>query len=104
MSGDGVTAISGSCGRLLVHSVADGSVLKEIDAHEDWINSLAFSRDGTKLATGSNDRMCRVWDVGEWTVLKEIEHPAPVISVQFADDVIEWMKSSLLGLVANLLA
>jgi len=72
-------------GKIVVHSVADGTVLKEIQAH-DWIRQISFSRDGSRLVSGSNDRMCKVWDTKEWIMLKEIAHPRDVLTVQFTED------------------
>ncbi|XP_006813234.1 WD repeat, SAM and U-box domain-containing protein 1-like [Saccoglossus kowalevskii] len=38
-----------------------GEMLQAIDAHPRYITSCAFSVDGQYLASGSNDRTCRVW-------------------------------------------
>jgi WD40 repeat protein len=32
-------------------------------AHTDWVNTVAFSPDGTRLATASNDATAKVWDL-----------------------------------------
>ena len=34
------------------------------DAHSDAITSVAFSPDGTKIVSGSDDQMIKVWDFG----------------------------------------
>ena len=34
------------------------------DAHSDAITSVAFSPDGTKIVSGSDDQMIKVWDLG----------------------------------------
>ena len=52
-------------GRIIVHNVANGAVLKVIDT-ESSINSISFSRDGSKLAVGSDDNKCRVYDTLIW--------------------------------------
>ena len=33
-------------------------------AHSDWIKSVAFSPDGTKIVSGSDDKIIKVWDSG----------------------------------------
>ena len=37
---------------------------EKTNAHSDWIRSVAFSPDGTKIVSGSDDQMIKVWDFG----------------------------------------
>ena len=37
---------------------------EKTDAHSDWIRSVAFSPDGTKIVSGSVDKTIKVWDSG----------------------------------------
>lgn len=34
----------------------------DLAAHEDYVFSLAFTRDGPRIATGSGDHTVRLWD------------------------------------------
>ena len=38
---------------------------EKTNAHSDFIMSVAFSPDGTKIVSGSRDRTIKVWDFGE---------------------------------------
>ena len=29
--------------------------------HSDWVRSVAFSRDGKRAASGSDDRLLKIW-------------------------------------------
>ena len=37
---------------------------EKTDAHSDWVISVAFSPDGTKIVSGSFDKTIKVWDSG----------------------------------------
>jgi len=40
---------------------------EKTNAHSDYINSVAFSPDGTKIITGSDDKTIKVWDIINWS-------------------------------------
>ena len=37
---------------------------EKTNAHSDYIRSVAFSPDGTKIVSGSDDKTIKVWDFG----------------------------------------
>ena len=37
---------------------------EKTNAHSDWVMSVAFSPDATKIVSGSYDRTIKVWDLG----------------------------------------
>ena len=50
------------------------------NAHRDWIRSVAFSPDGSKIISGSDDKTIKVWDAvnfrpqhveSEWETFEE---------------------------------
>ena len=47
-------------------------VSEKMDAHSGDINSVAFSPDGTKIVSGSDDETIKVWDSGAPRVLKSL--------------------------------
>ena len=40
---------------------------EKMDAHSDYIRSVAFSPDGTKIVSGSDDKTIKVWDMVNWS-------------------------------------
>jgi WD40 repeat protein len=55
--------------------------------HIEGITSVAFSRDGTKVITGSSDRSAIVWDVDTGRQMGEYQgHTGPVTAVAFSPD------------------
>lgn len=49
-----------------------------------WVDSVAFSPDGQALAAGSSDNSMRLWGTHTWSLIADLEHPAPVTSVLFS--------------------
>ena len=43
---------------------------EKTNAHSDIIRSVAFSPDGTKIVSGSDDKTIKVWDSGALRALK----------------------------------
>ena len=37
---------------------------EKTNAHSDYVWSVAFSPDGTKIVSGSSDQTIKVWDLG----------------------------------------
>jgi hypothetical protein len=55
--------------------------------HTSWVTSVAFSPDGSKLATGSIDSTARIWDTHSGTLLHTLHgHTSWVTSVAFSPD------------------
>jgi WD40 repeat protein len=61
--------------------------LHPLGGHSDGVISVAYSPDGSTLATGSADDTAKVWDVGTGTLLHSLEgHGDVVISVAYSPD------------------
>ena len=54
--------------------------------HEGPVYAVAFSPDGTRLATGSGDRSARVFDAATGTELLRCDHDREVYAVAFSPD------------------
>ncbi|MDE2827369.1 MAG: T9SS type A sorting domain-containing protein [Bacteroidota bacterium] len=65
--------------------------LQRFEGHTNDINSVVFSPDGTRLASGTDDNTIRLWDVATGQELRRIDrhverYRKPVNSVAFSPD------------------
>jgi WD40 repeat protein len=61
--------------------------LRALKGHGAGVVSAAFSPDGARIVTASNDRTARVWDAASGEMLRELKgHGAGVVSAAFSPD------------------
>jgi len=74
----------------IAFSAAAGDIKSHISTfrgHQNWVCSVAFSPDGTRLVSGSADRTIRLWDVSTGECLETLSgHSNWVMSVAFSPD------------------
>ena len=62
-------------------------VVATLTGHDGPITSIAFSRDGTRIVTGSADKTARIWDADLGRELVAVRgHQGPVWSAQLSSD------------------
>jgi WD40 repeat protein len=68
-------------------NVQNGKVDLIVEEYANWILSVAWSPDGKRLATGSDDNTVRVWDAQKGTLLHTLTgHTGKVWSVAWSQD------------------
>ncbi|KAG8921283.1 hypothetical protein FRC02_000332 [Tulasnella sp. 418] len=73
-------AAAGLNKKIVVWNTQAGQLILKIKGHTYWIQSIAFSRDGTKLVSGC-EKSVRVWDANTGEELRLLEDTASGIRV-----------------------
>ncbi|KAL2885615.1 Vegetative incompatibility protein HET-E-1 [Ceratocystis lukuohia] len=61
--------------------------LRTLEGHSSAVNSVAFSNNGQRLASGSHDKTVKIWDATPGVCLQTLEgHSRDVNSVVFSND------------------
>jgi WD40 repeat protein/archaellum biogenesis ATPase FlaH len=83
---DRALIVSGSADNTINIWRADGTFIKNLQGHEDIVNSVSLSQDGQMIASGSQDKTVRLWS-REGQPLNTLKgHQARVNSVSFSPD------------------
>jgi WD40 repeat protein len=74
--------------RITLWDVMTGREVMQLDGHDDWVWSVAFSPDGKHLASGGGDGRVVVWDVRTARRMQELRgrRGSSVLSVAFTPD------------------
>lgn len=68
--------------RLRLFDMASGTLIRVIDAHEDWVVRVAFMPDGRHALSGSTDGSLRLWDMTTGQRIRHFgNHEATVLCV-----------------------
>jgi len=74
-------------GEIKIWDIATGKERETIKAHSENISSIAFSRDGRLLASGSSDHLIKIWDTETWQEIRVLKgHYSRVNSLAFSYD------------------
>ena len=82
------SASSGTHGNAVLLWSLDGTWQEKaiLKGHADWVRSVAFSPDGALIASASNDRTARVWEVASGDEVLTLPHETWVQTVAFSPD------------------
>jgi WD40 repeat protein/class 3 adenylate cyclase len=83
-----------------IWNTVTGQKVLTLSGHTDGINEIAFSSNGTRIATASNDNTAKIWDAASGTELLTLsDHSDVVISVAFNPDGTRLATASVDGTV-----
>jgi len=80
-------ASAGDDGAIRLTDIESLRVLRTLTGHGNWVVSVAFSPDGTQVASGSYDRTIKLWRVADGQMLGSLSgHSSYVFHVAFSPD------------------
>ncbi|KAM9873931.1 nwd1 protein [Verticillium dahliae] len=69
--------------------------VQTLEGHSGWVTSVAFSADGLRLATASNDKTVKIWDAVTGVCVQTLKgHGRSVTSVAFTADGLQLASAS----------
>lgn len=85
-SPDSKTLASAQGNTVKLWRVADGSLLRTLEGHQDIVRRVSFAPDGATLVSASRDDTIRVWRVADGTVQQVIDPQAYVFTLEISPD------------------
>jgi WD40 repeat protein len=93
LSPDGqLLALPGANHTVKIYRVSDGTLVQTLVGHTQDITGLAFSHDGSLLASGAffdgNNDVIKLWNVSNWTLVRELSGQlfGPFDAINFSPD------------------
>ncbi len=74
-------------GEVFLWDTRTGELLKKLVGHTNVVHALTFNREGTKLVTGSADRLIKIWDIASGKELQSLSgHDGVIRCVDMSSD------------------
>jgi WD40 repeat protein len=94
LSPDGqLIALPGANHTVKIYRTSDGGLIQTLVGHTQEVTGLAFSHDGTLLASGAffdgNNDVIKLWNVSNWTLVRQLSGPflfGPFVDINFSAD------------------
>jgi hypothetical protein len=77
---DGRNIASSSTSAIDIWDVASGRLVRQLEGHTDFVNALAVSPDGRRLASGSYDFTVRLWDIQTGKEIRRFKGPEKAVA------------------------
>ena len=73
LAGPKLLASAGDDMVIKLYDLQDGAITT-LEGHSDRVTAIVFSPNGRLLASGANDRRCRIWDIASQSTIITLKH------------------------------
>jgi WD40 repeat protein len=74
-------------GEIKIWDATSGKEARALKGHTSTVSSVAFSPDGKRIVTGSNDSSIKIWDAATGETIRSLKgHTSAVLCVAFSKD------------------
>ncbi|MCU0716345.1 MAG: hypothetical protein MUD03_09470 [Pirellula sp.] len=78
-------------GTIQILTIDSLAITRVLSSHSDWVTQIAYSFDGTQLASSSHDKTCKVFDTKTWDIIASYSgHQAAVRGIATTNTPGEW--------------
>ncbi len=90
------TTLAAACsnGKLYLYNLTNKILVKEIDAHDNWVTSVTFSNDGKYIITGGDDNVVKIWDSSGVFLNSCVGHTSDITQVKVSPNNLYIISSS----------
>lgn len=74
--------------------ICDKNNAEELEGHEEYVTNIAFSPDGMRLASSSQDYTIRIWDTGTNSTLKILKNHKDTVNYIIFDQASKLLAST----------
>ncbi|MBK8136036.1 MAG: hypothetical protein IPK52_09365 [Chloroflexi bacterium] len=73
-------------GSVIVWDLDEAGATYHFEEHSDQVNDMAYSPDGTRLASASEDGTVKVWNAQTGALIETLTYPGPVYALDWSPD------------------
>ncbi len=79
-------AVGCSNGKMKIYNLSDGTLAHDVNAHANWVTTLAYSPNGNFIVTGGSDELVKIWSSTGSLLFTCSGHTADIASVKITPD------------------
>jgi WD40 repeat protein len=79
-------AVGCSNGKMKIYNIASGTLVSDVNAHLNWVTSVAYSPNGNIIVTGGDDNKVKIWSTTGTLLFTCNGHTGDITNVKITPD------------------